>query len=349
MECVRCVLAGVRAECVLAERLIARRRACFLADRSPPTAPRAATQLRRNRWRQGTTPGSKRSCQQGGEGVLRKEEGGRGSRRNALGGAQPAQDFKSVHVGLCRQRFGHRLPCSARSISLLLLALWGWTQPTQTAGSRRQKLLPARGISRVYQASAPPGSGGRSDEFGPRRAVGSKDIDGRGVQHELPSFGPFLFLEDALLPRGTMPPFGKHPHAGLLCLTLLLRGDCVTPWDNIYGKSATLRPGGLYVVDSAAGVVHSEEHVVPNPRDDGTATHVIFVWLDPGIFIREDPLPLPTCRVYLPREIPEVHEQGGLTVRVLLGSYLDRTSPFGHLSRWCTRTRPAPLLLVYTL
>jgi hypothetical protein len=53
------------------------------------------------------------------------------------------------------------------------------------------------------------------------------DIDGRGVQHELGSFGPFIFLEDALLPRGKMPPFNRHPHAGLLSLTLLLRGDCV--------------------------------------------------------------------------------------------------------------------------
>jgi len=34
-------------------------------------------------------------------------------------------------------------------------------------------------------------------------------------------------LEDALLPRGKMPPFNRHPHAGLLSLTLLLRGDCV--------------------------------------------------------------------------------------------------------------------------
>ena len=217
----------------------------------------------------------------------------------------------------------------------LLLPLLGPVLCFGFSVERRPALLPAREVSRVVPASAPPGSSGRSDEFGPRRAVGSKDVDGRGVQHELPSFGPFLFLEDALLPRGSMPPFGKHPHAGLLSLTLLLRGDCVQPWDNIHGECATLHPGGMYVVDSAAGVVHSEDRVIANPDDSGAATHAIFLWLDPGIFL-ERPSTLATSDVFLPAEIPAVTEQGGLTVRVLLGRYLGRTSAFGHLHRYLT-------------
>lgn len=202
-------------------------------------------------------------------------------------------------------------------------------------GGVAQQAVVSRSVSHICRASAPPGSNGQSDEYGPRRAVGSVDIDGRGVQHDLPSFGPFLFLEDALLPRGKMPPFGKHPHAGLLSLTLLLRGDCVRPWDNIRGESATLRPGGMYVVDSAAGIVHSEDLVVHNPEDTGTATHALFIWLDPGIFIREHlPPRLAVSRVFLPTEIPEVKEQGGMEVRVLLGRYLHRTSPFSHIHRF---------------
>lgn len=203
------------------------------------------------------------------------------------------------------------------------------------AGGARPPVVATRSVSHICRASAPPGSTGQSDEYGPRRAVGSVDIDGRGVQHDLPSFGPFLFLEDALLPRGKMPPFGKHPHAGLLSLTLLLRGDCVKPWDNIRGASAILRPGGMYAVDSATGIVHSEDRVIHNADDTGTATHALFIWLDPGIFIREHlPPRLAAARVFLPSEIPEVKEQGGMKVRVLLGRYLYRTSPFGHVHRF---------------
>jgi len=213
----------------------------------------------------------------------------------------------------------------------LLLLLVCMAKHAAAASGPRQVV--ARGISSVCRASAPPGSSGRSDEFGPRRAVGSVDIDGRGVQHELPSFGPFLFLEDALLPRGKMPPFGKHPHAGLLSLTLLLRGDHVKPWDNIWGESLTLRPGGMYVVDSGTGIVHSEDLVVTNPKDTAKATHAIFMWLDPGIFVRRHAPTVASAHVYLPAQLPEVKEQGGMTVRVLLGHYLGRTSPFGHLHR----------------
>jgi hypothetical protein len=97
----------------------------------------------------------------------------------------------------------------------------------RASAGRGRHLVAARSVARVVRAAAPPGSKGQSEEFGPRRALGSVDIDGRGVQHELGSFGPFVFLEDALLPRGKMPPFNRHPHAGLLSLTLLLRGDCV--------------------------------------------------------------------------------------------------------------------------
>ena len=43
-----------------------------------------------------------------------------------------------------------------------------------------------------------------------------------------------------------------------------MRGDYVQPWDNIRGHSAVLRPGGMYVVDSAGGIVHSEDAVVLN-------------------------------------------------------------------------------------
>jgi redox-sensitive bicupin YhaK (pirin superfamily) len=224
-------------------------------------------------------------------------------------------------------------PCRPLALPAVLVVFWA----ALVEGAPRA-LLASRSVTHICRASAPPGSSGQSDEYGPRRALGSVDIDGRGVQHGLPSFGPFLFLEDALLPRGKMPPFGKHPHAGLLSLTLLLRGDCVRPWDNIRGDSALLRPGGMYVVDSATGIVHSEDRVVRNPGDTGTATHALFIWLDPGIFIREHLAPrLASSRVYLPTEIPEVREQGGMHVRVLLGRYLGRTAPSGHVHRLVLR------------
>jgi redox-sensitive bicupin YhaK (pirin superfamily) len=220
-------------------------------------------------------------------------------------------------------------------LTVLLAVCWR-VQPAQGVKGGGRQWLAMRGISRVCRAAAPPGSSGKSDEFGPRRALGSVDIDGRGVQHELSSFGPFVFVEDALLPRGNMPPFGKHPHAGLLSITLLLRGDYVKPWDNIRGHSATLRPRGMYVVNSGSGIVHSEDNVEHNAHDTGSATHAIFIWLDPGIMRADYPDIVASARVFLPTEIPVVEEQGAMTIRVLLGAYrggnVARTSPFGHLA-----------------
>ena len=136
----------------------------------------------------------------------------------------------------CRKSSGRaaQTRCSSRSAhyskrvkpafaaSLLLTVLTGFMQPACAAGEGGRRLA-MRGISRVCRAAAPPGSSGLSEEFGPRRALGSVDIDGRGVQHELSSFGPFVLLEDALLPRGKMPPFGKHPHAGTKVLAFLVQ------------------------------------------------------------------------------------------------------------------------------
>jgi hypothetical protein len=52
-----------------------------------------------------------------------------------------------------------------------------------------------------------------------------------------------------------------------------MRGDYVQPWDNIRGHSAVLRPGGMYVVDSAGGIVHSEDAVVLNTYMTCVNTH----------------------------------------------------------------------------
>ena len=82
-----------------------------------------------------------------------------------------------------------------------------------------------------------------STRFGPpkedwlRRVIGTLDIDGNGTKHPVErQTDPFIFLDEATLPQGIKPPFGKHPHTGLFACTIQLSKIFHSMlWDNQRG------------------------------------------------------------------------------------------------------------------
>eukprot|EP00288_Rhodomonas_lens_P009033 CAMPEP_0177729612 /NCGR_PEP_ID=MMETSP0484_2-20121128/21532_1 /TAXON_ID=354590 /ORGANISM="Rhodomonas lens, Strain RHODO" /LENGTH=341 /DNA_ID=CAMNT_0019242513 /DNA_START=92 /DNA_END=1114 /DNA_ORIENTATION=- len=202
------------------------------------------------------------------------------------------------------------------SVACILLVL------AVAEGGRLQRVL--REVTKVYRAAAPPPEAGGESSWGPRRAIGGSDINGDGVPHAFQHCHPFLFLEDALLPRGQMPPFGKHPHAGLCSVTILFRGDHLKPWDSMNGDCPVVESGGMYVLHSGTGIVHAEEEVLHNAADASEYTHACFLWFDPGI---SHPMPrMAHTQILQHRNIPEVIQEGGMRIRVLLGEYRHKIS-----------------------
>ena len=63
--------------------------------------------------------------------------------------------------------------------------------------------LELRSVERVFKATAPASSSGTSI-YGPRRVIGSQDIEGKGTKHDFEVCDPFIFFDDSLLPRGML-------------------------------------------------------------------------------------------------------------------------------------------------
>jgi len=113
-----------------------------------------------------------------------------------------------------------------------------------------------------------------------RRVMGTTDIDGKGTNHPVErQVDPFFIMDEADLPFGLEPPFGSHPHTGLVACTYQLNekfGGML--WDNHYstGKERSRKEiekeyygplwgHGLLEIFSGKGIVHDEGQAIsPN-------------------------------------------------------------------------------------
>ena len=132
----------------------------------------------------------------------------------------------------------------------------------------------------------------------------------------------------------------------------------MVPWDNIQGPEPDLLlPGGVYHVDTGAGCVHNEtmepvdlrartqaafddepESVPCGPEDERTSLCQLW-WNAVDCDAPEgEPLRPVTTQVVKPPEIPRVMQEGGVSVRVLAGSYRGSVDP-------CTSIQHPVLLL----
>lgn len=151
------------------------------------------------------------------------------------------------------------------------------------------------------------------------RVIGTIDINGSGTAHPLVDVDPFIFLDETCMRGDEAWPFPKHPHAGLIAMTYLLSGE-LKPWDNKQGKNPeTNRAGGFYYIHSGHGILHEEEPVVT-----GGALRWLQLWLNPGI-TSDTPVDAATQLVHA--NVIPVHETAEATVRVIVGSAYEKTSP----------------------
>ncbi|XP_065051306.1 uncharacterized protein LOC135680982 [Rhopilema esculentum] len=91
-----------------------------------------------------------------------------------------------------------------------------------------------------------------------QRLIGSLDIKGQGTEHSLADVDPVMLCDIGVLNGKGLPPFGMHPHYGLIAVTTVVEG-CFTDADNLNGVSDQLIEAfGIYAASSGRGVCHEE-------------------------------------------------------------------------------------------
>lgn len=192
---------------------------------------------------------------------------------------------------------------------------------------------------------------------------GVHDIRGRGTHVEpSPHCDPFVMCTAAVVPAGAKLPFCAHPHCGASVATIFLQGTAVRPWDNVNGpEEERLLPGGIYHVDTGAGVVHDEPLEPVDARalsrpsfnpsgpasvacaPGSTDTQLLQLWWNAVDFAAAEGAPLRplAAQVVAPADVPRIVQPDGLALRVLAGSYRGAADPLA-----ATVTHPVLLLHV---
>jgi len=150
-----------------------------------------------------------------------------------------------------------------------------------------------------------------------KRLVGSLDIKGQGTKHELESVDPVVLCDMASLSGVGNPPFGLHPHYGLIAVTTVVEG-CFSDGDNLNQSDGHLiSAGGIYMVSAGRGVCHEEA-----TANDGkhTAFQTIFKIPDD----KKDLLP-ELIKVDA-KDIPDLNIKGG-SAKLLVGRIGQIESP----------------------
>jgi len=150
-----------------------------------------------------------------------------------------------------------------------------------------------------------------------KRLVGSVDFKGQGTQHELAGLDPVVLCDYAVINGAGQPPFGLHPHYGMIAVTTVVEGaftdgDNLNPPDNHLNSA-----GGIYMVSAGRGVCHEEA-----TAHDGRHVAIQTIFKIP-----EDKKDfLPELIKVDAKDIPDLGLPNG-TVRLLVGKLGDIESP----------------------
>ena len=118
--------------------------------------------------------------------------------------------------------------------------------------SSPSRKMAARSIIRIVNPTA----------MGPKgalkRLIGTVDIKGKGTPHELGGLDPVVLCDIASISGFGQPPFGLHPHYGLIAVTAVVEG-CFSDGDNLNPPDGHLNSaGGIYMVSAGRGACHQE-------------------------------------------------------------------------------------------
>ncbi len=156
---------------------------------------------------------------------------------------------------------------------------------------------------------------------------GKPTMEGAGVRllrlfgfGEPSEFDPFLLLDHfgSDDQRDFIKGFPWHPHRGIETITYMLRG--FAEHQDSLGNKGVIGPGDLQWMTAGSGIIHQE---MPKPDDHGGMSG-FQLWANlPASHKMMDP----RYRDLLSNEIPEVHLDGGSTVRVVAGTLNGVTGP----------------------
>ncbi|MGH7703386.1 MAG: pirin family protein [Gemmatimonadales bacterium] len=133
-------------------------------------------------------------------------------------------------------------------------------------------------------------------------------------------FDPFLLLDDFRNdhPQDYLPGFPWHPHRGIETITYVLNGT-VRHGDSL-GNSGTLGAGDVQWMTAGSGILHQE---MPQGDERGRM-HGFQLWANlPRALKMTDP----RYQDILAKDIPEVVDDDGTRVRVIIGDFWGKTGP----------------------
>jgi redox-sensitive bicupin YhaK (pirin superfamily) len=154
------------------------------------------------------------------------------------------------------------------------------------------------------------------------------DLGGFQVRRAVPhvqarSIGPFVFVDHmgpAVFEPGSGVDVRPHPHIGLATVTYLFDGAMMHR--DSTGAVQRIEPGAVNWMTAGRGIVHSER-TPPDLRERAHVSHGLQLW---AALPAADEAMAPAFAHTPAASIPQL-EVGGATVRVLIGSAFDASSP----------------------
>jgi quercetin 2,3-dioxygenase len=146
------------------------------------------------------------------------------------------------------------------------------------------------------------------------RALPVKDRRLVGPWCFLDRFGPLTFAE------GKPMDVAPHPHIGLQTVTWLLDGEVIH--DDSLGSEAVLRPGGVNVMTSGAGIAHAEQ----TPRENSGRLDGVQLW----VALPDGQRQIPPAFEHV-GDVPAIESRGGVA-RVFAGSFEGASPRTSHYS-----------------
>jgi redox-sensitive bicupin YhaK (pirin superfamily) len=160
-----------------------------------------------------------------------------------------------------------------------------------------------------------------------------KDLGEFSVRRVLPAskqrkVGPFVFFDHmgpAVFPPGRGIDVRPHPHIGIATITYLFEGE-ILHRDSL-GVVQAIRPGAVNLMTAGRGIVHSERP--GSDLDRESVLHGIQSWMALPDTKQEI---APDFTHYTASELPQ-WEEGGVTLRLIMGALAGRQSPVTTYSR----------------
>ncbi|MBL7995585.1 pirin family protein [bacterium] len=133
-------------------------------------------------------------------------------------------------------------------------------------------------------------------------------------------YDPFLLFDDFRNenPEDYMAGFPWHPHRGIETITYVLAGE-VSHGDSL-GNVGTLGAGDVQWMTAGSGILHQE---MPKGDERGRM-HGFQLWAN---LPAAHKMTKPRYQDVISRDIPEVTEDDGTAVRVIIGKFWGKTGP----------------------